>query len=93
MASWSDLGVISEKLVQGYFGSYVALSIALYFGFLMLYAYSGVPLTVAFTVLTPLFAVFASAGWLGANQWIVGLSLILLALIAAPILIRIYGGR
>jgi hypothetical protein len=93
MTSWSDLAVISESLIQGYFGSYAALSIAVYFGFLLLYSYSGVPLNVAFAVLTPMFAVFATVGWLGASAWVVGLSLILLALIAAPVLIKVYTGR
>jgi len=90
MASFADLGIISQKLVEGYFGNYLALAVALYFVFLTAYLFNGVPFNVAFVTLTPMFSLFVTSGWLGANEWIVGLVLVILALIIALVLFSIY---
>jgi len=90
MATFADLGIISQKLVEGYFGNYLALAVALYFVFLTAYLFNGVPFNVAFVTLTPMFSLFVTSGWLGANEWIVGLVLVILALIIAPVLFNIY---
>jgi len=91
--TWADLGVIGENLVQSFFGSYVALSLATFAAILLIYLYYGVPFDIAIVTLTPMLFVFGGAGWLGANQWILLVVAALLALIATPFLRRAYTGR
>jgi len=93
MTTWNDLSVISENLVQTFFGSYTALSVAVFFALFITYLWYGVPFDITLSTLLPLFVVFAGAGWLGANQWIVGFGAIMLARVATPFLRQAFAGR
>ena len=90
MTQWSDLQIIEELLVVGFFGSETILSLFLLVGFGLLF----VALTnfrYALGFLLPAVGGFVVGGWLGAVPWVLNSYLLLLGLVYAFVILRITG--
>lgn len=90
MTQWSDLQIIQELLVVGFFGSDAILSLFLLAGFSLLF----VALTnfrYALGFILPAAGAFVVGGWLGASPWVLNSFLLLLGLLYAFVILRITG--
>lgn len=90
MTQWSDLEIIQELLVVGFFGSDAILSLFLLVGFGLLFmALTNFRYALGFIL--PAGGAFVVSGWLGASPWILNSFLLLLGLLYAFVILRITG--
>jgi len=87
---YSDFSVLTDFLVQYMFGNTLALALFIYFAFVLYMNLSGVPIGLSLTTMTPLLMAFFIGGWLGASQWILSLSLIIIGIVFGITSIRLY---
>ncbi|MCA1800584.1 MAG: hypothetical protein LC650_04770 [Actinobacteria bacterium] len=90
MTSWTHLEVITELLVEGFFGTELVFSIVLMSAFLLLFT-AQLDMRYGFAYTLPLVGAFAAGGLLGAELWVLNLFLMILGTVYAFVILRLTG--
>jgi hypothetical protein len=88
MTAWSDLKIINELLITGFFGNELVLSIVLIGVFLLLFTVQ-LDLRYGLAYTLPLVGAFAVGGLLGAQVWVLNLFLMVLGTLYSFVVLRL----
>lgn len=87
--TWNDLNLISDNLVEYFFGTQLALAIGVLSFFYTVMIGSGIDFRVATVSMLPLLAGYTIGGVFGANVWILHVAIIIVGFIYTSALIKI----
>lgn len=87
--AWVDLNLISDNLIAYFFSTQLFLALAVLFFFLTLLVGSGIDFKISLLTMLPLVAAYAVGGVLGANTWILHVSIMIAGFVYTSALVKV----
>lgn len=90
MTNWTDLVILKDNLITYYFGSPLVFYLGVAFLVLLILLMAGMDLRFALLFSLPIVAAMSLQGLFGAYNWIVSVILVLVAIVYAYALIKLF---
>lgn len=91
MTEWTDFGIVGDNIVTYLLGSYATLGVLLTVIFLIILMTVGLEFKYALPLSLPIIGLFSLAGWFGSANWILNATLMVVALVYAFAITKIFG--
>lgn len=88
--TWNDFNVLYENLAIYLFGSYEITGLFMTIFVLLAFGLSGLPMRFAFILILPIISGFVVAGFFGSFTWIINSLLIIIGILYAYAVIKLF---